>query len=71
MPMKNIEYTNSEIERLISEYIHDAKLREILVDRLVNGLTFERLAEKHDYSARYIRTLVHKAENQLFKHLNM
>ncbi|MBR0060140.1 MAG: hypothetical protein IJP68_01545 [Selenomonadaceae bacterium] len=67
----DIEYSNSEIERLIAEYIHSAKLREILVDRLVNGLTFERLAEKHDYSPRYIRTLVHKAEDKLFKHLNM
>lgn len=35
---------NSEIQHIIDEYIHNEKHREILHDRWIDGLTFEKLA---------------------------
>ena len=61
------DYTNSEVTELIAERIHKARDREILVDRFVNGLTFERLAEVHDLSVRQIKNIVYKGAGIIFR----
>ena len=64
-----MEYTNTQIRELISEYIHSARDRQILCDRLIDGLTFEKLSEKHDMSERQIKNIVYKLQEELFKHI--
>ena len=64
-----MEYTNSQIRDLIREHIHHHRDRKILYRRLVDGITFEGLAEEFQMSVRQIRTIVHKNEETLFKHL--
>lgn len=44
------EYTNSEIIALIDERIHNERNRAILKRRLIDGITYERLAEEFDLS---------------------
>lgn len=61
--------TNSEIDHLINEYIHNQKYREVLHYRLVDGLTYEKIADKMDMSVRQIKNIVYKTEAKLFKHL--
>ena len=63
-----MEYTNSKIRELIVEPIHSERDRSILCRRLIDGITFERLAEEFEMSPRQIRSIVHKNENILFKH---
>ena len=64
-----MEYTNSQILELIAEYIHSERNRMILRRRLIDGITFERLAEEFDMSPRQIRNIVQKCEEVLFTHL--
>lgn len=64
-----MEYTNSQIRRLIAEYIHSERDRRILERRLIDGITFERLAEEFDMSVRQTKSIVYKLQEQLFKHL--
>ena len=64
-----MEYTNSQIRELISEYIHSERDRAVLNRRLVDGLTFERLAEEFDMSVRQIKNIVYKLQDELFKHM--
>ena len=64
-----MEYTNSQIRALIEEHLHSERDRRILYSRLVDGLTFERISELYDLSPRQTRTIVHKCEQILFKHL--
>ena len=64
-----MEYTNSKIRELIAEHIHNRRDREILSDRLIDGLTFEQISEKYDMSVRQIKNIVYKSQTQLFKHL--
>ena len=64
-----MEYTNSQIRELIREYLHSDRDRRVLYDRLVMGMTFEALAEKYAMSPRQMRTIVHKNESILFKHI--
>lgn len=64
-----MEYSNSQIREVIAEWIHDERNRRILERRLIDGLTFERLAEEFDMSDRQMRRIVLKLQEQLFKHL--
>lgn len=64
-----MEYTNSRIKELIAEIVHRQRDRDILSSRLVDGLTFEELAEKYQMSDRQIKRIVYKLQEQLFKHL--
>lgn len=63
------EYTNSRIRELIEEYIHSSRDRVILRKRLIDGETYERIAEDMEMSPRQIRTIVYRSEEILFKHL--
>ena len=64
-----MEYTNSQIRDLIREHIHSERDRKILFRRLVDGVTFALLAEEFAMSVRQIRTIVHKNEEILYRHL--
>ena len=64
-----MEYTNSQIRAIIAEYVHSERDRLILERRLVDGLTFERLAEELEMSDRQIKRIVYKLQELLFSHL--
>ena len=64
-----MEYTNSQIRELIMEHLHSERDRQLLYRRLIDGFTFERLSEEFSLSPRQTRTIVHKCEAILFKHL--
>lgn len=64
-----MEYTNSQIRELIAEHIHSERDRAILERRLIDGITFERLAEEFEMSPKAVRMIVHKQEVVLFKHI--
>jgi len=58
-------YGNSQITALINEYIHSERDRKILIDRLVNGYTFDELSEKYYLSVRQVKNIVKKADDLL------
>ena len=64
-----MEYTNSRIRELIAEHIHCERDRNILIRRLVDGITFERLAEEFEMSDKQIKRIVYKLQEQLFSKL--
>jgi len=64
-----IEYSNSQISELIDEWIHSERDRAILKRRLIDGITFEKLAEEFDMSVRQIKKIVYKRSEYLFTHL--
>ncbi len=62
----------SELSRLIDEWIvgtHAERNRRILKRRLIDGITYDALAEEFDLSVRHTKTIVYKCEEKLFKHL--
>jgi len=64
-----IEYSNSQISSAIDEWIHSERDRAILKRRLIDGLTYERLAEEFDLSVRQVKKIVYKSSDTLFCHL--
>lgn len=70
--MKYDDLSNSEIARLIDEYVRgrDAQRnRDMLKDRLIEGLLYEELAEKYHLSVRRTQVAIYKASEQVFKRI--
>ena len=69
---KNTERYNlsrDELQYLIDQRIFNERHRMIFADRLFNGTTYERLAEKYDLSTQQVKNIVYKAMDRLEKHL--
>lgn len=64
------DLTCSQISELIDEWIRSERDRQILKRRLLDGVTFDNLAEEFDLSVRHIKTIVYKAENRIFSHMH-
>lgn len=64
-----MEYTNSQVREIIGEYIHSERDRKIMERRLVDGITFERLAEEFDLSVRCVKTIVYRCQVEIFRHI--
>lgn len=66
------DYSRSELEASINEWIigkNAERDRNILKRRLIDGLTYDRLAEEFDLSVRQIKNIVYKREDKLFSHI--
>ena len=61
--------SRTEWIELIDLWIFNQTDRAILKRRLLDGRTYEQLAEEFNYSDRQIKTRVYKAEKRLFKHI--
>ena len=70
--MKDLsDIKNSEIKNAIDEYIHSERDRAVLMDRLCNGLTFEKLGEKHDLSEIQVKRIVYRLSDDVYRHLGV
>ena len=64
-----MEYSNSQIAVIIDEWIHSERDRAIMKRRLIDGVTFERLAEEFDMSVRQMKRIVYKSMDIISKHI--
>lgn len=64
-----IDLSRTEWEYLIDEYIFSERDRAILKRRLLDGICFEPLVEEFGLSVRQTKSIVYKAQEQLFKHI--
>lgn len=64
-----LDISRSALEMMIDEWIigKDAERnRKILKRRLIDGITFEALAEEFDLSVQRTKAIVYKGQNRLF-----
>lgn len=64
-----MNYSNEQIEQAINQYIHNAKHRDILKSRLIDGVIFDDLGEMYHYSTRQIKRIVYKGQVTIFEAL--
>lgn len=71
--MKELEnISNSELLEAIAERINGRngeRNRAILRRRLIDGVTYERLAEEFELSPRHIKEIVYKNEYKIFRYI--
>lgn len=60
---------NSKIAEAIDEYIRNEKHRVILKKRLIDGKTYERIAEEVDMSPRQIKTIIYRTQEKVLLRL--
>ena len=66
------ELSRTELEHLIDEWIigrNAERDRKILKRRLLDGITYDDLAEEFELSVRQTKNIVYKCEERLFKHI--
>jgi len=63
------DYSSTELNTAIDEWILNEKHRAILKRRLIDGICFEPLAEEFDMSVRQIKRIVYKEQEVLFRHI--
>lgn len=60
-----VTLTNSQLAELISENIHSERNRQIMRMKLIDGYTYEKIAEIVQMSPRYVRALVKRLTERL------
>ena len=63
------DLSRSEIEELIDAWVFKKRNREILKRRLLDGITYERIAEEFGMSTRQIKNIVYRSETIIFSHV--
>lgn len=66
------KHTASDIENVIDQHIvgkNAERNRAILKSRFIDGLTYEKLAEKYDLSVSHIKNIIYRLENAVYDNL--
>ena len=63
------DYSRTEITETVTEWILNERDREVILRRLLDGITYERLAEEFDMSVAQIKRIVYKSQEKVFRHL--
>lgn len=66
---RNRGITTEDVARLIDLYIFRERDREIMRRKLIDGLTFEEVADEFGMSPRGIKYIVYRGEAVIFKHI--
>lgn len=61
--------TNTELQHLINEFIHSKRDRDIMRMKLIDGLTYERIAERVEMSPRQIKTIVKRCSAVIWQNV--
>jgi AraC-like DNA-binding protein len=64
-----MEYSNSQVRRIIEDFIHSERDRRLLERRLIDGIVIERLAEEFELSPRQVKNILRKGEETIFSKL--
>ena len=64
------EYSDEHIRFLIDQYIHSERDRAILKRKLLDDITYERLAEEFDLSVRRTKSIVYNGQMKVYKHIH-
>jgi len=63
------EYSNSLIEMIINEYIHDKLHRTVLKMWLLDHVIYDDIAEKIDRDVSTVKRIISRNEWTVYKHL--
>ena len=63
------DISNSDLTKLIEDWIKSERDRQILKRRLIDGVTFSELAAAFYLSERQVKNIVYRGEQTIFKHL--
>ena len=60
--------STSELSHLIDEWIFNERNRKICKRKMIDGVTFEKVAEEFDLTPQQIKTIVYEARDIVIYH---
>ena len=63
------EYKNSDMRRIIAEYVHNPKYRTILELRYCDSATYDEIASAVGYSTQHVKDICRRYKSCLISHL--
>lgn len=63
------DLSRDEWERLIDQYIFSERDRAMMKRKLLDGITYEALAEEYDLSVQRTKSIIGEAKTRLFRYL--
>ena len=67
--MESYDISRSEWENYIDEWVFSERDRAMLKRNLLDGRTYEQIAEQFDMSTRQVARLIPKLQEKLFKRI--
>lgn len=64
-----INVSTFELSYLIDSWIFNERNRKIVKRKMIDGITFEKLAEEFDLSTQQVKTIVYKCQGIISLHL--
>lgn len=62
------EKSRTEYEEIITEWIHSERDRAIIRRRILDGISYERLAEEFDLSVQQAKRICYKSQEVILRH---
>lgn len=59
----------SKIEEAISEYIHDARNRDIARKKIIHNEPYEPLSEEYSLTPGQVKNIIRKARRVIYEHI--
>ena len=69
MKIEDCGKTVQEVSDLIDSWIFNERNRKITKRKLIDGITFEKLAEEFDLTPQRVKKIVYKCQDTIFLHL--
>ncbi len=64
-----MEKSRSELAHLINEWVFNKRDREIMADKLLDGLTYDELADKFCLSPQRLKVIVKVNKDRILSHM--
>lgn len=64
--------SNAELYEIINNWIKGRmayRNKQIMVDRLIKGMTYEKIADKYELSVNQVKNIVYKNEYIVYRHI--
>lgn len=64
--------SNAELYEIINNWIKGRmayRNKQIMVDRLIEGMTYDKIAEKYELSINQVKNIVYKNEYIVYRHI--
>lgn len=62
------DYSNHRVRAVIEEYIHSTRDRALILDSLVDGLSYDELAERYSLTYEGVKDVMKKGRAALDRH---
>ena len=67
-----LDIGRTDVQNAVDEWIigkNGQRDRQILIRRLIDGITYERIAEEFELSVPQVKRIIQKGTNKIYKHL--